>query len=408
MAIRSRVTPNVGRLWYFSDYYLNGSGPFIFTSAHGPVPVGTDRQQGETLPDYRVRIARKQDASTDYVRAGYSYTPSFLRGTTLTRTTLDRWDSKGFFLSTPSSAAVAVPEDSSVSDLALARLKRRLASNIGSVEAFAPIAELGELRRTIRGSARLTIYWLRELIRIKKTRGRSAATAGAQAWLNFNFALAPLVRDTDSILRSILHYMEMENRTIRVTGTASRDWTTDGGGGVYTGLYGAPRRESSSVRYKLSYRWIAGINWNLRCSNNYGITDHLGLGLDEIPATAWELTGLSWVVDYFSNVGNYLSDTFVVPPGLTQYVVRSKKLTVEVSTTNRYELIKPFGSDPQYTVLSQHFVPGYLTYERLDRTKHAALPRTGLHFNSADQIAQSEVKRLLNLASVLISMRNWR
>jgi len=366
---------------------------------------GDNVQTGVENPNWRHQVARGQDATTAYTRSWYRGRPATL--TALTHT-VENWP-YGYTISSYDTVHettgwnhINTIDDVALRDRALARLKSRLQDNIGNFDSVVPAVELRELRGLVRGSAELTTSFLQSLIDIRRTRGRSAAQWASQAWLTYGFGIRPLISDTQKAAEAVASFMERSDRSIRLRGSASKQWVTSANL-TGTGGHNCPFYLNASIRHTLSYRYTAGLRLDLKSGNNYGVTDHFGLELSALPSIGWELVPYSWVVDYFTTVGSYLGDTFVLPPGSTKYLTLSKLYKMEgvLRGTHRSVYVNSH-------VLHTSCRPGFIEYTRLDRSKLSALPRASLRFRTVDEIGSNAVNRLLNLASVLVSGRSVR
>lgn len=135
--------------------------------------------------------------------------------------------------------------------------------------------------------------------RVKKAkregRGMHAASSLSAAWLEYNFAIRPLVSDI-SVASQLYSDPTEVLRKINLTVTASSrmdDSTT----------YKNIKFGGDSIRYS--------VQANRRMSVTYSIVDagevaNKALGLNAPLASAWELVPFSWVIDYVVNVGDFL------------------------------------------------------------------------------------------------------
>jgi hypothetical protein len=125
-----------------------------------------------------------------------------------------------------------------------------------------------------------------------------------------------------------------------------------------------------------------------------------GFTMAEVPGTLWELMPFSWMFDYFSTVGAFLNDTFVVPPGTSKYCCLTK--VYRATITERQELEYQRIVLPEEALLSvEKTVLGKLDFLHVNRSSVVDLPRVGVHFKSIDKIADNSLSKLLNLASLL-------
>lgn len=411
----TRNQPFGYRAFQKSVYYdpVLQPGPINYSSYDLWQNLGTGLQSGSSNPNWRLQIARKVDASTDYTRSTFNGKSLRLHALTSTRATIPSARTitgDDYIHLLYGYGSIYTGDDFALMDSALSRLRRRLATRIGSVEALVPIFEIRELGKLIKQTARLTRDLAEAILTIRRTTGVRAAyrvarryshhKALADAWLAWSFGIKPLISDTFAILTAIQDYLDRFDIVARFSGTASKTWFSSNSQ-TGTGAFGAPYRSSVQLKHTLSYRYTTGIRLLLRSGNNYDIWDHLGFSADALPSALYEAKAFSWIYDYFTTMGEYLSDTFEVPPGSTTFLVRTRRYTMEGQLTGSH--VASLGSLVDFDVSS----PGFVGYSRLDRTKLTGLPHVGLHFKTADRIATNEVNRLLNLVSVLIGQRRY-
>jgi hypothetical protein len=220
----------------------------------------------------------------------------------------------------------------------------------------------------------------------------------ADVWLGFGFGVNPLLHDIESAANAILDYTTRDDRRVRVTGTANRDWRTSGLTNTGTAVRGAQLDIYSAAHHKQGARIVAGVDLKLRSGSSYSVQDHLGLKISDVPGTLWELTPFSWVVDYFVTVGPWLDDMFFTLPGVTKYVSLSRKYEVRTDLSGKFRYLPSvqFGGTVN---------PGYIDYFVFSRASLSSLPTRQIQVKSVDQVAQHGLTKLLNLASVLAGRR---
>lgn len=135
--------------------------------------------------------------------------------------------------------------------------------------------------------------------RVKKARregrGMHAASSLSAAWLEYNFAIRPLVGDI-SVASSLYSNPNEVLRKINLTVTASKKVAlNDTRYDIYN--------EGSRLHYN--------VQANRRMSVTYSVVDaeqvaDKALGLNAPLASAWELVPFSWVIDYVVNIGDFL------------------------------------------------------------------------------------------------------
>lgn len=348
---------------------------------------------GVQNPNWKVKVAKKQDASTPYQRSGGTAWSTSLVGSGVSAS--NRYEFFGN--DPPPSPPAIIPSDSGYKNLAITRFKRKLGKSIGQAALQAPIAECRELHGLIRQATSIGTRALQTLIDIRRTKGKSALRFAGDTWLGYSFGVSPIISDINKSIVSVQDYLSRDDHFQRITASATKEWHT-------------LTRNTRSVQYAgctnvnhddrelhlLQYRYVGGVDLKIRSGNNYTAVDHLGLGVDNIPGTLWELTAFSWLVDYFSNVGAYLDDIFYTLPGDLRYL----------NLDTRY-MYKGYRKPTVHNCSGQTYwlttaKEGGTEYYNFKREVLAALPHIGLRIKSRDEIGLYGVNKLLNLASILV------
>lgn len=382
--------------YYTSD---NFPSPTYLVNTDADVTMYNLTKTKNANPNWRVKVAKRQDASSDYFFSTFqmSNPPPLV---TCSDKILDNpaFTNTGFCAMRWSGGPPATypSTDLTVADIALARLKNKIASHQKDFVAMLPLAELRELRGLVRTSSELTIDFLTTLANIKRTRGASAFKLASQAWLTYGFGIAPLVADTKKASESIAAFLERNDHTVVLSGSHSKTWSTgyvtdSGAGGFYSHAM-----SHSHTTHSLSYRYKGGFNFVLGSANNYGVADHFHLKLPTLVPLAWELTPFSWIADYFSTVGAYLEDVFIGTPVKLLYLNRTRKYEAQV-TNNIYFAL----TDSSARFLSKQGAVNACRYFEFERTSLSALPHRTLRFRTVDEVAQNSLNKLFNLMAVL-------
>lgn len=364
---------------------------------------GTAATTGTSNPDYKVKIARGQDASSAYRRFGGSATPAW----TWIQTTVHGVDTgvpytiigedyQRYIPPTPTSFPST---DGALSDLALEKVKRSIRRQAGSINIITPIAELHEFRSMIKSSATLTTGLLQTLVDIKRTKGKSAVKYATQAWLNFNFGIAPLLSDTRAAAAAVNDFMTRQSHSFRAHGTAGKVWTSNSSVDSVGSTSHASLSGRTQMVHNLEYTYTAGIELNIQAGNNYDAFSQFHLELGAIIPTFWELVPYSWVVDYFTTAGSFLDDVFLTQPGQTKYITLSRKYTCIGEFTLRHVVASN-------ATAIQESGAGSWDYFDFERTLLSSLPHPALRFKTADEIGMHSINKLLNLSSILIGRKN--
>lgn len=366
-----------------------------------------DERLTNSNPNFKQVIAKHGDASSPYYRRKCFHTPEVVSG--------QSWsapfavDPAWPYATTGSDLSVGRAlgpfhqvfsgDDTALKDLALARLKRKLSNHTKEFQALVPLAEVRDLRTTIVGAANITMKLVKDLVSIKRRLStKGAADLAAETWLTWSFGIAPTLSDIENLQESISHYLNANDYSVRLSGTASKDWKSRFTLGDMSALVNANLFTFNDYYHTLSYRYVAGFDLNIKSANNYGLSSHLGFEWTALPSTLWELTAFSWIVDYFSTVGAYLEDVFSSSPTTTRYCTLNRRYTVEGATYGEYRKVPGVNC----AVTEQHCTPGPFKYYSFSREVLTQLPTRALRFKSVDEIGINAVNRLLNLASLLV------
>jgi len=195
-----------------------------------------------------------------------------------------------------------------------------------------------------------------------------------------------------------------EPRVQQYYGKAEKTWKTyqKNLGSLAIGAHTACNHQLA-VQHILSYKYSSGVELNVRSANNYNdIADHFGLEFSDIVSAAWELTPYSWAVDYFVNLGQYLSDNLSSPGGKTIYCTLATKYEARKIYTFGPVIV---GNDPTISDVVFHQREFVVTEGTFTRTISDNIPTVNLHFKSIDAIAAHSFNKTLNLLSVLVQRK---
>lgn len=384
---------------------LRGTYPVKGPNNFVPNAIGRNRKEGSLDPDFRTKIQKRVDAASAYTRHVCKYDQHLLEvmhrylpsngGPYIGRT----YDSGNL---SPVYNIPLTNETIAADDIALKRLKGRLARNVDQFSALVPLAEIKETRNLIRSTTQLTHDLIVALLELKRGRVRNLVRKVSSAWLQFSFAISPTISDTNDLLNSIASYLLRDDHRVVVRGDSKIMWsdTLNSAGSIdaYPGISTwVPRPSRHNHSYQVQY--TAGLDLQLSSANNYGIQDHFGLSFDELPSVLWELTVFSWVFDYFGTVGAYLEDVFQAPPGNTIYCTKSVKYTLHREQDWDLRVSSP----SVYSTELKKSQTMTVDDVKFQRTVLNQIPHRALRFKTADEIGLNSVNKLLNLASILLS-----
>lgn len=377
------------------------------------VQLPSDVVVRSSVPNYKILIKTKQDASGSYSRTSFNSRVGHISGTaSSTDKNAQPHNSWGYTYYLPIGCQVSkATYDDSLRDLALKRLKNKLSGVENHFKALIPLGEIGELRSLVKGMADQTeraIKAIRELrkghftraLALAKNPKRAARFAKqahrevSQAWLSYSFGINPMLEDAKALGEAITTYLTEGDRNIVIRGSATKTWNTFHEEDGQPLITGCSFKVKTLQNHNLRYSYTAGVKLRIVSGNNYTAANHLGFNLTDIPSALWELTAFSWIVDYFTTAGEYLDDVFSSKSSSTIYCTLSTKYWCNTQAA----LIPVPG-----TKYSVQVAGGWATsrFTSFNRTSYGELPVRILRVKSVDEIGKNALNRLLNLTSVI-------
>jgi hypothetical protein len=348
-------------------------------------------------PNWREQVAKNVDASTVYRREEVWARAVRARGSNLFTGAGFTQTRRGYTAAFGTFPNLALVEDDTLRDQALAKVKGKLRQQVGSAKLLAPTAELRELRGLVNQAVGYTWKFMQQVRKIKKGGPREILRQASDLYLGYNFGIAPMVGDINNAIEAVDRFLQYNSKPMHFRGKAEKDWVSGYASDQNTFLQGHALALRGRLHHRLSYRYIACHDFIVKAANCYSFSDHLGLNLESVVPTLWELTAFSWVADYFGTVGDFLEDLFYTPPGNTTYVVLNKRY--EVNATIDSFPLNTGGSS--YTLTGFSSMPGSLKYVLFTRTPLSSLPVRSLRFKTIDEIGSYGLSKLLNLTAIL-------
>lgn len=406
-------TPYYGRMGYL---YSGSSGS---GSLNDRVFVGASSSSGSNNPNYRRNIAKHINAGSNYDVFWVKSKPGTAHGSDigLRGTAGDGKGSSGncWYEAATNTNIIGLPAGSQLENQVVDQHRSQARNYMNQWKALVPLVELREFYRTVRSTAKLTNTMLDRMIEISGRNNRKSRRRGkrynqhdgwlneaSDAWLTYSFGIKPMINDSENAAKAIAYKLhQSQDRTIRVsTSSSSLSFQR---GQVFSLPCSAIARAAgvTSILVTDTVGLHSGFLERVISSNNFNdVRDFFGLTLGDLPSVLWELTPYSWAVDYFTNVGAFLDNTFTNLPGYTYYSYMSRKRVMEyilnTSITNAApSAYKVQGGGGSATV----------TVGRFNRSALSAVPNSQLRFKSVDEVGLHSVNKVLNLASVLINQR---
>jgi len=360
---------------------------------------------GSNNPDWKDDITKGNDASTDY-RLYEAETES-----AETAWATSDWYYNDSLEARSRLSTNRVPQvffedydDPVVRDIALKRIKDAVSNNSANIKILVPLKEWKETAGLIGSLAQTTLKMVKSVAALKKGKFSDLRKASSEAWLQYNFAVSPTIGDIAAGAEAVADALNRVPATIRVQGTASRDWLSSDKKTLVPGWpSGCSCFGLVSSHHQISYRFIAGFRQSVEYYNDYqGLAKHLGLGIGDVVPSAWELLPWSWLVDYFTTAGDFLDDVFSTSQGNTTYVLLNKRYIIESQKSTYFDYtVDPGATGYHPSNLKQS---GFMTESRevyFRRQVLGSLPTRALRLKCSDEIAKDAVTKLLNLVSIL-------
>lgn len=157
-------------------------------------------------PNWRIKVAKGLDATTPYLHSGYRIIePGSCSGVAYNLQPNGDKNYQRFTAVDMSSWVGSLQDDVATRDIALKRVKSKLADDVNQFQALVPLVEVRELRGLVNQMANFTMETVRSLVEIKK-HPRRAAQHAADTWLAFSFGMRPMMSDAKTIAESIAAY----------------------------------------------------------------------------------------------------------------------------------------------------------------------------------------------------------
>lgn len=377
--------------WCEKTLKAGGSKSLIYNTRSSNFGGLSNIRSFTRVPDWKVKIAKGQDASAAYSRSIYKLIP--VRYTAFTS---DSNASSVAYGTQTGSSLITSPNWTPLVDVALGKMKHKLNGYVGNAQVLPPLAESREIHRLVRQINGLGLETVKSLLAIKKTGGKSVLKLFGDVWLGFGFGVNPMLKDIESAANAILAFQTRQDSRVVIKGTASQDFRSGQKGNPVGDnmAYGANITVDSAAYHVMGVQIVAGVDLQIRSAASYSVVDHLGLKISEIPSALWELTPYSWAFDYFFTVSPWIDDMFFTLPGVTKYITQSKKYQVTTDWMAR--------AIPQAGIsCSMGSSNGLLQHVSFTRELLSSLPVRSVRIKSMDEIAKYGATKFLNLASVL-------
>jgi hypothetical protein len=194
---------------------------------------------------------------------------------------------------------------------------------------------LGELRETAGMLKGRTLQFFSKIRRDFRRLKKSPAKALSALWLEVQFGWRPFINDIDNLKDAIIAERSHRTRVSAIGKSSPKSVVTTAmvgfGNGGYESMKTSRTTTKSSTRVVglLSFDKLRAIYDDNRELSRYGFDS------SQFIPTLVELIPYSWLVDYFTNIGDIINASQVETRGLVYHVASTKKLTdVEIEYSN--------------------------------------------------------------------------
>lgn len=318
-------------------YHKGDNGPFTNYAPWGgqqsllPAPYVNRRVHDRQVPGWRRRIKERELASTYLHGTRFSASGSKpgsahreLRSSDGTASYLvDSWGfmAPAMTLGVPNSALVA-KITSQADTQAIVDFVKRARKAQTAFQGAVSLGELGETLRMLRNPAREIFRGIRDYVQTSRRRlprrfGQSPRVSNRivqDTWLEYSFGWKPFVSDVEDACKALRRQQELLNNPPRKWIKSLRQSEA-----MHCGIVEDTAHEvthpsglliwdhRSLTRYWVTIQYMAFVGLDLNALGARSLSENFGFKPQEFIPTIWELIPYSFLVDYFSNIGEILS-----------------------------------------------------------------------------------------------------
>ena len=281
----------------------------------------TNTVQYELNPNWRKQIKAHQNATTHiggtfqilhsypgYVWVEIRTTPGQIGHPRTYRYTVHgNWIAGG--LNFPSAGAYG--SQAEAQNTAYIRFNKKCQAELRAIEGGVLIGELKETLGMLRSPAKALLGKLDKYVShvSKRNRGNrnkeSAKKVIADSWLEASFGWRPFLNDISDAYK-LYQRIGQSEKTVKISAGATARRQISVMGTAQQGIGNTNVRDSAQV-YEESHCRVKGEILVRAVTNTQTVLQQAGLTFDQFVPTAWELLPWSFLVDYFTNIGDILS-----------------------------------------------------------------------------------------------------
>jgi len=384
---------------------------YRYITPHNTVVIGTDSHVVTMDSDWKMKVDKKIDATLPYERRGYSVQRNASQNLKVRGKVY--WGQKGpftaesFYTMSPTYPLVNEPlVRSDIDDLSVKRFKRELSDDIGMFNAMVPIAELRELNGSCQSLVHSATRVARAVTRMgfakRSVSPMSFFSFAADAWLQWSFGIKPMLSDIKQANAAITKFITRKDRIIRVEKGAGLDYKGAKTEIPLTGPLGFNQVLVITPYSKYRTKLIGEFDVKLVSSFDYTTSDWWGINWQGTASTLYELTPFSWLVDYFTTLGDVLSDDPIVPANAGIFLTRGTSVRTIYDCRFEARPTWPKNVDYYSNIVDDDSQVGSASAFAFKRTKLATIPSRTLRLKTHQELMgiDNGVSKLLNLLSV--------
>jgi len=298
----------------------------------------------------------------------------------------------------------SLPDWGNLSENAKAAFVQKCISRISLAQGGTIIGEIRKTIDMIRHPAQLLRNSLQDYLYVVKNRAKGFKTVRkknkivAGTWLEFTFGWVPLIRDVQDASRALARVVSNIPPLEKVSVTV-KDESTD----IVAGSYSVGQSSWSFdnvTKTQVKSACYGAIN--LSVSRPTSVLSAFGLRPHDFFPTVWELIPYSFVIDYFTNIGDMIAAVSFP----TSYLAWWGQTNVRRSScsSENFQDITVNGSAPPYVIVEVSGTPGFArrTYEEIVRSVPITfvpsltfqIPGLKQGFNIAALVQQARATRL--------------
>lgn len=260
-------------------------------------------------------------------------------------------------------------------------------ANSATFDLLTNLAELPESVAMARGFFSKLQERARRLANLRKVRAARSLEEFyklfSEAWLEYRYGWRPLIGAARD-LRDAVNQLSQEKDSLPVSGRAVREVSKTGTASVsWSGNWGGYTVQNSALRRHTLRSFVTHL---IR-------RESAAIGVNPL-VTAWELVPYSFVIDWFTGIGDAIASQWT-PPGVTQTVAGSSRKT---DVTASWKLLHaPAQIDLNWSDASCEY-----THEEYQRWKDDAVPPEAQIVSGVDRMSLAQWTDLVLLAEGLL------